>query len=806
MKSSLFILFFGIATCSLTAQTNIYVSNNGINTGTSLPTINNPAGTLENAYYYIKNNLSNSNNQAITPINVYLMNNGGDVKISNGTNQLVWDISGTSSCQITLTSYGNSSRSTLTRNGDSGHMLYIEKANYLKIKNIDFNKVASGAILIDNGDNNEISFCSFHGDGNGVAAVKSGVIWIGINQNYIGQNSETSSDNTIKHNLFYNIKVNSDNSFASYHHAIYVSQGAHNNTITFNNINYAPGIGIFANHGDYKNNYISANMITKTNGNYTNFTTGLYLSLELNSKPNVDNGAPNSITGNLCANNYVNDLEHNFGVSINDALLQFNNTKSSNKHYTNLYPSDPYWLGYTADKITDRIVTGDFDEDGSVDDVAAFYDLGGQTKIHVWQSKNGHKAFEYSSSNGWWHGTSLTPSTITKRVVVGDFDHDGYKDDIAAIHKGTTGTGILAWISDGSKFPAAEVWWGYRTWYHADKVTGRVVSGDFDEDGWEDDIATFYDYGNNLTRIHVWRSNGVDGFDYMGSTTQWTGSNYSASAITDRLVSGDFDNDGYSDDIAAFYDNGNNSTLLNVWTFDKIDFFEKETWWNVSGYNANMITGRVVSGDFDGNGIDDIATFYDYANSNARIHTWLSSGTHITYQGSNGWWKENTNGYNVQNITGRVVSGDFNNDGKYDISAFYDYSGALGSIRSNVWHSSGTSSFTRINHSLGYPWLTDFSYFPDGTANLMARMEPNTHKEEQELIRVYPNPTSEQVQFEFKDIPLSIKVFDLSGRLVIDRIMFDKSYILDVSDQSSGIYFYKVNFTDQTLEGRLIIE
>ncbi len=50
------------------SQTDIYVSNNGSNTGLSLPTISNPVKTLENALTYIKNNLTNSNSEATTPI------------------------------------------------------------------------------------------------------------------------------------------------------------------------------------------------------------------------------------------------------------------------------------------------------------------------------------------------------------------------------------------------------------------------------------------------------------------------------------------------------------------------------------------------------------------------------------------------------------------------------------------------------------------------------------------------------------------------------------------------------------------
>lgn len=189
MKSTLLTLLFGIVTCSLTAQTNIYVSNSGTNIGINLPTISNPAKTLEDALTYIKGNLVNSNNQATTPINVYLMASGGDILFSYAPNLLIWDVSGTSSNPVTITSLND--RATLSRADDDGLMLHFKDADYIKIRYIDFKRVTSGAIQLDNCDNNEIKYCSFHGDGGNAPTVDSGVIWIGVNKEngYEGENS-----------------------------------------------------------------------------------------------------------------------------------------------------------------------------------------------------------------------------------------------------------------------------------------------------------------------------------------------------------------------------------------------------------------------------------------------------------------------------------------------------------------------------------------------------------------------------------------------------------------------------------------
>jgi len=502
----------------------------------------------------------------------------------------------------------------------------------------------------------------------------------------------------------------------------------------------------------------------------------------------------------------VHDSYNSTGVTI-AGNLPSSNTQSNNKAYYGWYPSDPYWLGYSADKIKGRMVSGDFDGD-SDDDIAALYDNGsGNANLHVWLASG--ESFIYgNASNGWWsedqNGYSVPK--MTNKIVSGDFDGNGY-DDIAAFYdNGGSNTSLHIWLSSGTDFTyqGGNGWWTTGG-YNANKITGRVVSGDFDGNGY-DDIAAFYDNGSSNTSLHIWLSSGTH-ITYQGANGWWTIGGYNANKITGRVVSGDFDGNGF-DDVAAFYDNGSSNTSLHMWLSSgtHITYQGSNGWWTTGGYNATKIAGRVVSGDFDGNGFDDVAAFYDNGNSNTNIHTWLSSGTHITYQNSSGWWIENDNGYNVEKITGRVVAGDFDNDGKHDISAFYDYSDTFGAIRSNVWESTGTN-FNYFNESLGYPWRTQFSYFPAGSpSNLSARIEPISQIEDQEMIVVYPNPTNGQAQFEFFDIPKSIKVFDIQGKLMLQKAISKKRYTLDLSKEAAGIYFYNVLFENKVLSGKLVIE
>ena len=755
--------------------------------------------TLEEAYNYINLNYTNGSNQVNTPVNIYLMNDGGDINVSGTSNSLLWSISGTATNPITITSY--SCYATLTRNIDiDAHMLILRGANFIKISKIDFNRVTQGAILIDDGDNNTISYCSFHGDGYSVTPRSTGIIWIGVDFNYTGQNTRNSYNNTVSNNNFYNMHVIGE---SNQHHAIYISNGAHNNQVFNNYINYPPAYGIHGEHGDYRYNQISTNLISRRYMIDNKGVTGIVLSSQFDH----NNGAPGSIFGNYCVGNYTYDDENSGdGVTI-VATLSSTNGKSNNRRFNDLRPNDPYWLGYGADKITDRMVTGDFDRDGVEDDIAAFYDYGSDhTKIHIWKSTTG-SAFEYLSGDGWWSGTTYTAANISKRVVNGDFDSDGFKDDIAVFYDyGNNVTGINVWKSNGNGFDTPATWWT-ATGYTAGKISGRIVSGDFDRDGVEDDIAAFYDYGGGQTRIHVWIGTG-SGFNYQSSTGWWSASSgYDATKITDKVVSGDFDRDGVEDDIAVLYDYGNTETRIHVWksTGGAFDYSGSTGWWANSTYDATKILNRVVSGDFDRDGLnDDIAAFYDGGNDQIKLHVWTSSQTAFQYSGASGWW--NASGYTPSKISGRILAGDFDRDGKKDdITAFYDYSSNCGNVRSHVWQSGG-NNFAYYNESLGYPWLTGYSYYLKGgnlTAGIDEESSLSTIKSNSPDI--YPNPADEFVIFDVKNTSAQLKIWDSHGKQVFNQSIND-TYRLETKNYPAGIYLYTIVFENEIVNGKLVME
>ena len=310
------------------------------------------------------------------------------------------------------------------------------------------------------------------------------------------------------------------------------------------------------------------------------------------------------------------------------------------------------------------------------------------------------------------------------QMVSGDFDGNG-KDDVAYITDSGYGSMKIYVRKNGVGTPT--LWTEEKSFYTAN-VDDRVTAGDFNGDG-KDDIALLYDNKNAKARIHVLLSNG-SGFNSRSSWfVQSTEGTYDANRTTGRVTSGDFNGDG-KDDVSAMYDYGEGKMRIHMFISTGSSFNWKYWYGDMVGGNfyASGVTGRYEAGDFNGDGKDDIAAMYGYADGRTRVHVWLSNGTSLNQRTA--WFIQDTPYYyNTERVNNRFVAGDFNDDGKDDIGTLYEYSGGTMMLHvfvsqsdtfswwQNWYHSSTEGSF----YTDAVTGFNSGDYNGDGNLDIMLR-------------------------------------------------------------------------------------
>ena len=270
----------------------------------------------------------------------------------------------------------------------------------------------------------------------------------------------------------------------------------------------------------------------------------------------------------------------------------------------------------------DTVLCGDFDGD-NIDEVVNISYVGGyKTKFYFRDS--GAEKMEL-----WHTATGFVKGNCGNRWEVGDFNGDK-KDDIACFYDyGGAHSAILVFLSNGNSFRAFQKWHEETSSYPLSGVGDRFTAGDFNGDG-KTDLATMYDYGNSATKIHIFRSNGSN----FGGT--WLGwyqdmKTYDASKVGCRFEAGDFNGDK-KDDLVAMYDYSTASAPyrygLHMFRSSGQGLDDWQAWRPVStGYNLDNIGNRFATGDFNGDGRDDVATMYQYDSTTAAIHVFTSNGS-----------------------------------------------------------------------------------------------------------------------------------------------------------------------------------
>ncbi len=328
------------------------------------------------------------------------------------------------------------------------------------------------------------------------------------------------------------------------------------------------------------------------------------------------------------------------------------------------------------------------DFDGNGKDDVAYITDSGYGSMKIYVRENG-----VGTPTLWTEETAFYTANVDDRVTAGDFNGDG-KDDIALLYDNKNGKArIHVLLSKGKGFEPRSSWFVRSTegTYYANCTTGRVTSGDFDGDGL-DDISAMYDKGDGKMQIHMFISNG-NGFSLGNWYEDMAGGNFYASGVTGRYEAGDFNGDG-KDDIAAMYGYADGRTRVHVWLSNGTSLNQRTAWFIQDTpyyYNTERVKNRFVTGDFNDDGKDDIGTLYEYSGGTMMLHVFVSQGN--TFSWWQNWYHSSTEGSFYANAVTGFNAGDYNGDGKMDIMLRYSYQAGYSNL---LQYQSNGSSFNYI--------------------------------------------------------------------------------------------------------------
>ncbi|MGC4876123.1 trypsin-like serine protease [Micromonospora sp. DT43] len=277
---------------------------------------------------------------------------------------------------------------------------------------------------------------------------------------------------------------------------------------------------------------------------------------------------------------------------------------------------------YNRDRI--KVFNNDFDGDGIKDLVALSTDASGNFAIDTFITQADGK---YAAPLRSWTAVPTWGHLSSMKMASGDFNGDG-RADLTAFYGYNLGDGDEAWINwiarpDGGFDAPVGVW---RASTFGDWKSVSVFAGDANGDG-RDDVSLFYQYGPNASlsmAIITWpgQTDGKFGEPYYSWTTPQDKKFGSLSSM--KLMDGDFNGDG-RDDVTVLYNYGGSSTALHTWTAAADGKFNApvRTWGSTTyGEFGSM---KLAAGDYNGDKRDDLAVLYKYPDEGLELRTFTST-------------------------------------------------------------------------------------------------------------------------------------------------------------------------------------
>jgi len=277
----------------------------------------------------------------------------------------------------------------------------------------------------------------------------------------------------------------------------------------------------------------------------------------------------------------------------------------------------------------------------------------------------------FFSSQGWPVSGTSAWNSANNKLAAGDFNHDGYQD-IVSFYNYPANRQVKAWVwlNDGSGNYLAPQVWWDSGVGNWDWAGTKLAVGDFNNDG-QDDLVAFYGYAaQRQTRAFVFTANG----SAFGPPAMWWDSgagNWDWAGT--KLQVGDFNGDG-SDDLAAFYGYFvQRQTRAFVFTAGASIFHSPSVWWDSGPGNWDWAGTKLSSGDFDNDNKDDLLAFYGYFTQHQTRAFVFKAGAANNFNNPSIWWDSGPGNWDWAGT--KLQVGDFDSNSGSDIAALYGYGG-----------------------------------------------------------------------------------------------------------------------------------
>jgi len=188
----------------------------------------------------------------------------------------------------------------------------------------------------------------------------------------------------------------------------------------------------------------------------------------------------------------------------------------------------------------------------------------------------------------------------------------------------------------------------------------QAVAGDFNGDG-HPDIAVMYAYPNALTIVDMFLGNGTGGFS--APTSWWNSGAGNWGGSSTKLAAGDANHDGKTD-LIALYDYGNSNTAAFVFTSQGTSFGSPQGQWSSGAGGWTWSQSKIVSGDFNGDGYGDLGVFYGYPNGQTKLWVFYANGNGGLAAPVVDW-DSGVNGWDWSRVI--PTSGDFDGCGSFEV-------------------------------------------------------------------------------------------------------------------------------------------